>query len=123
MYRENRDIAEFFLVYISEAHAKNDIVPTYAAFKHDIREPKSLEQRSEAAGKLVHNKELTMPCLVDGMENGAARSYRAWPDRVYLIDASGRVAVTSPRGPFGIKRALKRVKRWLQAHREALPES
>lgn len=120
IYRENRDIAEFFLVYISEAHAKNDVLPTYSAFKYDIREPKSLEQRSEVAHKLVQNKGLTMPCLVDGMGNEVARSYRAWPDRVVLIDETGRVGVTSPRGPFGIKRALKRVDRWLDAHRKSL---
>ena len=120
MYRENRDIAEFFLVYISESHAKNDIVPTYSAFKYDIREPESLEQRSAVADKLARNKELTMPCLVDGMGNKVAKSYRAWPDRVYLIDESGHIGVTSPRGPFGIKRALKRVNRWLDAHRKTL---
>ena len=118
IYRQNGDVAEFFLVYISEAHAKNDIVPTYSAFKHDIREPKSIEQRFEVAGKLVTNKKLTLPCLVDRMDNNVARSYRAWPDRVYLIDESGRVRITSPRGPFGIKRALRRIDKWLETYRQ-----
>ena len=122
MYRDNRDIAEFFLVYISEAHAKNDIVPTYSAFKYGIREPESLEERSEVAGKLARNKGLTMPCLVDDMDNQVAKSYRAWPDRVSLIDEGGRIGVTSPRGPAGIKRALKRAERWLEAYRETLDE-
>jgi hypothetical protein len=120
MYREHRDIAEFFLVYISEAHAKNDIVPTYSAFKYDIREPESAVERAEVADKLVRNKGLTMPCLVDQMGNEVAKSYHAWPDRVYLIDENGRIGVRSPRGPAGIKRALKRVNRWLDAHRETL---
>ncbi len=120
MYRENRDIAEFFLVYISEAHAKNDIVPTYSAFKYDIREPESLEQRTEVADKLARNKQLTLPCLVDGMGNEVAKSYHAWPDRVYLIDESGHIGIASPRGLLGIKRALKRVNRWLDAHRRTL---
>ena len=56
----------------------------------------------------------------DGMGNEVAKSYHAWPDRVYLIDQSGHIGVASPRGPVGIKRALKRVSRWLEAHRKTL---
>ena len=118
LYRDYQDVAEFFLVYISEAHAKNDLVPTYSAFKYDIREPESLEQRIGVAAMLVQNKGLTLPCLVDDMDNKTAKTYHAWPDRVYLIDETGHIGIASPRGPAGIKRALKRVGRWLDEHRQ-----
>ncbi|MGA7302738.1 MAG: hypothetical protein WBX10_20640, partial [Candidatus Sulfotelmatobacter sp.] len=31
------------------------------------------------------------------------RVYTGWPDRIYLIDAQGRIAYKSKPGPFGFK--------------------
>ena len=35
--------------------------------------------------------------------NSTESTYTAWPERLYLIDANGRVAYKSKPGPFGFK--------------------
>ena len=46
-------------------------------------------------------QELTMPAVVDDMEDTTAWNYAAFPDRLYVIAADGRVAYQSGRGPWG----------------------
>lgn len=71
-----------------------------------IEEPLTLEERCEAAR---HCKEAlglaAIPALVDGLDGAAERAYEAWPDRMVLIDADGRVAWRSAPGPFGFEPA------------------
>ena len=42
-----------------------------------------------------------MPCLVDGMDNQASIAFAAWPERLVVIDAAGRVAYPGAPGPHG----------------------
>jgi ClpP class serine protease len=35
--------------------------------------------------------DITVPVLVDGLENETADAYRAWPQRVYVIDRDGTI--------------------------------
>ena len=46
---------------------------------------------------------IDLPMVVDEIDNRTERAYTAWPDRLYVIDASGRVAYKSRPGPFGFK--------------------
>jgi type I thyroxine 5'-deiodinase len=39
----------------------------------------------------------------DAEINSTEQTYTAWPDRIYLIDATGHVAYKSKPGPFGFK--------------------
>jgi peroxiredoxin len=39
--------------------------------------------------------------LVDRMENAADEIYAGWPERLYVIDASGKIAYKGETGPFG----------------------
>lgn len=41
--------------------------------------------------------------MLDEFGNSTEQSYTGWPDRMYLIDAAGRVAYKSKAGPFGFK--------------------
>ena len=41
----------------------------------------------------------------DGPDDAVERAYTGWPDRLYVIDKSGRVAHKSAAGPFGFKPA------------------
>ena len=41
--------------------------------------------------------------MVDEFGNSTEQAYTGWPDRLYLIDAKGRVAYKSKPGPFGFK--------------------
>ena len=113
MYRSYKDVAEFYIVYISEAHAADDRRPVPYAPEQGLLEPTSLGQRCSVAQKLFAEKKLTIPCLVDGMENKTADAYKAWPDRLFLVRKDGLLAVAGKRGPWGFKPALGEAETWL----------
>ncbi len=46
---------------------------------------------------------ISIPTLSDEITNEVDRAYAALPDRLYLIDAEGRVAYRSGPGPRGFK--------------------
>jgi hypothetical protein len=49
---------------------------------------------------------IEFPALIDTLDNKTEYAYTAWPDRLYLIDISGKVAFKSEAGPFGFKTDL-----------------
>ena len=53
------------------------------------------------------------------MDNTAARAYKAWPDRLYVIGLDGRIALAGARGPWGFKPALENARVWLADHENA----
>jgi hypothetical protein len=46
---------------------------------------------------------MTIPCLVDGIDNAVDKAYSAAPDRLCVVDIDGKVAYHSKRGPRGFK--------------------
>ena len=44
-----------------------------------------------------------MPLVVDGLDDRVGHLYSGMPDRLYVIDAAGRVAYQGGRGPFGFR--------------------
>jgi hypothetical protein len=44
-----------------------------------------------------------MPMVVDEMDDRVGHAYSAMPDRLYIVDRSGRVAYKAGRGPSGFK--------------------
>ena len=48
---------------------------------------------------------MAMPKVVDDMEDTVGHAYSAMPDRLYLLDAAGRVAFKGGRRPFGFRPA------------------
>ena len=67
--------------------------------------PKSLEERQELAGSCVRQLHIKIPALLDSIQNATEVDYTGWPDRMYLIDLSGRVVYKSKPGPFGFHAA------------------
>ncbi len=45
--------------------------------------------------------DLSIPALVDGMDNKTEIDYRGWPDRLYVVDVDGRVFHKGAKGPAG----------------------
>ena len=60
----------------------------------------TIEDRFAAARAGVERLGLTMPVLVDRMDNGASNAFAAWPERIYVVDAAGRIAHAGGPGPF-----------------------
>ena len=44
---------------------------------------------------------MTIPMVVDDIDDRVGEAYSAFPDRLYVIDRDGKVAYKSGRGPFG----------------------
>lgn len=65
--------------------------------------PRNEDERSQVAGSCVRKLGIEIPALLDEFGNSTETAYTAWPDRLYLIDRSGRVAYKSKPGPFGFK--------------------
>jgi hypothetical protein len=94
----------FFAVYILEAHP-SDVWQMESNVKDKVvfASPKDFDERSLVAGACVRKLGIKFPALIDGFENSTEKAYTGWPDRIYLIDAKGRVAYKSRPGPFGFK--------------------
>lgn len=118
MYQTYKDIADFRLVYIKEAHASDSSWSVPYAKELNITEHKTYGQRCTTAEKLMKDKSLTIPTLVDNMEDSVSKAYKAHPDRIYVVRKDGRLAVAGKRGPFGFKPALNKAKEWLASYKE-----
>lgn len=69
----------------------------------NIAQPKSAAERTLVAAHCCDSLKMSLPLLVDGIDDTVGRNYSGFPDRLYLIDREGRVAYKGGRGPFGYK--------------------
>ena len=60
----------------------------------------TFEDRVAAARQGVERLGLTMPVLVDGMDDAVSEAFGAWPERLYVADRGGRLAYVGGPGPF-----------------------
>ena len=128
MYKNYKDIVEFRLVYITEAHAADSNRSVGYAKEKGINQHKNYGERCTTAEMLMEDKSLTMPTLIDGMDNAVNNAYSAHPDRVFLIRSDGRLAVAAARGPSGFKPGLDTTRQWLAEFKKngkepSLPDS
>jgi type I thyroxine 5'-deiodinase len=61
----------------------------------------TLADRRTAALEAAARLSLTMPVLVDRMDDAAADAFAAWPERLVVIDRAARIADPGIPGPFG----------------------
>ncbi len=67
----------------------------------EFAQHKVFEDRTEVAATCTTRLALTIPLLIDGMDNAAARAFNAWPERLYVISTDGRVVYQGGKGPYG----------------------
>ncbi len=65
-----------------------------------FRQPRSKEEREQVATKCSAALEMTMPLLVDELDDRVGHAYSGMPDRLYVISRDGRVVYKGGRGPF-----------------------
>ena len=92
------------MVYILEAHP-SDVWQMKSNLEDKVvfASPKNEEDRAFVAGACVRKLGIKFPAVLDEFGNSTERAYTGWPDRLYLIDRSGKVAYKSRPGPFGFK--------------------
>jgi len=88
-------------VYIAEAHALDEWqLQANVDEGALLRQHVTLEERFTAARTGVARLGLTMPVLVDGMDNVVSEAFAAWPERLYVAEHGGRLAYVGGPGPF-----------------------
>jgi hypothetical protein len=104
LYEQYGSRVAFLAVYIVEAHP-SDVWQMQSNVKDNVvfSSPKSEGERALVAGACVRKLGIKFPAVLDGFDNTTEKAYTGWPDRIYLIDARGRVAYKSRPGPFGFK--------------------
>ena len=65
-----------------------------------LRQHVTLEERFAAAREGVERLGLTLPVLVDGMDDAVSEAFAAWPERLYVAEPGGRLAYVGGPGPF-----------------------
>lgn len=68
-----------------------------------LDDPLDLDARNEAAGACADALKLTMPAVVDDMDDTVNLLYSAWPERIVVIDTEGKIVYRGKLGPFGFK--------------------
>jgi type I thyroxine 5'-deiodinase len=112
-YKEH---ADFLTVYVREAHPTDEWqMKSNLKDKDDVcyAQPKTLEQRLIIANDFTKRFKFPLPFGIDDMSNAANDAYAAWPERIYIIDESGRIAYRGGVGPFNYK--PEEAREWLAA--------
>ena len=104
MFKQYKDKVDFKVVYIREAHPTDGW--QVRANERDgvlIASPKNDAERAAAATACAKNLKICIPILIDNLQDEVERVYAGWPDRLYVIDQSGKIAYKGAPGPAGFK--------------------
>lgn len=77
-------------------------------------QPTTKSRRDEIAQSCCERLKLTMPCVVDTIDNAVDELYAGWPERMFIIGTDGRIAYAGGPGPFGFH--VEEVESWLKRH-------
>ncbi len=92
------------MIYIREAHPTDGWqVPANEREKILVRQPTTAKERQKVAEDFLKQFKLTIPTLMDDIKNSTDLAYSGWPDRLYVVDAQGKVAYRGGPGPRGFQ--------------------
>jgi hypothetical protein len=90
----------FFVVYVQEAHPTDGWqVERNVAEGILFQQPRSYTEREAVATPCSLGLHLSIPVLIEEMNNAIDDAYGAAPERLYLIGVDGRVAYHGGAGP------------------------
>lgn len=97
------DRAAFLFVYIQEAHPANGWqMPENKTERVLFNRPKNWNERKSVAKACCSKLRLSMPCVVDTIDNEVDNLYAGWPERLFAIDRAGRIAYAGKQGAVGV---------------------
>lgn len=103
-HREAGDAARFLLVYVREAHALEEwVTPDNTRDGVAVSQPLTLDARCDAAQAMCSRLDVSMPAVTDTVDDAVSTVWGAWPDRIYVLDEAGVVALKTAVGPFGFQ--------------------
>lgn len=104
MYAKYRGDVEFLVVYIREAHPTDGWqVPQNVREEILFVQPKSIDDRQQLAKQMCSTLKLSLPTVIDGLDDKVNQAYAAWPDRLYLVGRDGKIAFKGGMGPQGFR--------------------
>ena len=90
------------MVYIKEAHPTDGWQVVSNLENHvEYAQPQTFAARQEVAVACAVGLRLSIPTLLDGIDNAADQAYQGWPERLYVVSTDGRVAYQGGKGPYG----------------------
>lgn len=96
--------ADFKVVYVREAHPSDGWqVPQNERQGVIFKTPKTTSDREEVASACAAHLKISIPILIDGMDDKVEQAYSGWPDRIYIIGSDGKVAFRGRPGPSGFR--------------------
>ncbi len=103
MHTYYNDEVQFIVIYVVEAHPVGSACPytgevwtTSASTDKEgkpLTQPTTYQERVVQSTQMVQELGLTMPVLVDEMDNPVWCTYGPAPDIAYLIDTDGKILV------------------------------
>ena len=132
MYKAYKGKVQFFLVYTREIHpsAKKktsppdaDKRPSRSRGGPSIAQHTSMNERVIAADKCIKGLKLTIPFLLDTMDNAFVKAYGGIPAGTAVVDIDGKIAYWNPGAPTGCKpkNAEETIKKLLAKGGGAIP--
>lgn len=104
IHQRYKDRIAFLSIYVREAHPTNGWrEPGNDKVGISILQPSSKTERIAVAKKCCSTLEMTMPLLVDEINDRVGHAYSGMPDRIFIIDENGQIVYKGGRGPFGFK--------------------
>jgi len=104
LYERYGDRVAFFVVYIREAHPEDGwVLASNRGEGIAVIDPTSATERADVAAACGVRLSISIPILLDGVDDEVALRYGGWPDRLYLVSRDGRIAFQGGEGPFGFK--------------------
>ena len=91
---------QFIAVYLREAHPIDGWSLGKDKVAGKILQPKTFAERRDVAVQCCSKLKITMPMVVDDIDDRVGHAYSGMPDRLYIIDSSGKIAYQGGRGPF-----------------------
>ena len=107
------DRVNFLCVYIKEAHPTDGSQsPPNVDDNVLYTQPTTEAERAEVAAACMLRFNFSFPMLLDNMTNEIEGKYKAWPERLYVLDANGQVTWKCGLGPHlfdpdGFEEAIK----------------
>jgi len=104
MQKKYGDRVAFYIIYIREAHP-TDGWQSKGNEQDGVlfKQPTTLLARSDIALEMCVLLQVSLPCLLDGLDNKVGTAYSGLPDRLYVVDRDGRILYKGDRGPRGFQ--------------------
>jgi thiol-disulfide isomerase/thioredoxin len=106
LYEQYQDRVQFVLVYVREAHPTDGWAQPNNPFQ--IRSPRSIDERRKVARDFAAKLKLSVPIVVDSIDDATEAAYSVWPNRMVIVDAAGKIADAGVAGPQGTSTSARK---------------